>query len=120
MSPEQQQLNEHLQRDKEMRVEILGSFYSRLMWLDAAAIAAITAAITAADPWHPRPAYAWGKGAIWLFALSLVVELCVPLLRYHASFNREKRDWTTYVMQWIAAALAIAGVICVAIGMSRW
>jgi hypothetical protein len=114
-TPNEQQLD-RLQRDKEMRANILSEFFARLMWLNAAAIAAIVTFLAQHATLKPSTLLA-GRIAATMFATSLAVAIFVPLRRYEASFDRGKRDLVSWAMQLIAASLAAGGVVAVAIAV---
>jgi hypothetical protein len=112
-SKENQEL---LQRDKEMRTGLLTEFFARLLWLDAAATAAIVAFL-AEHPTAKPSAISAGTWAAAAFGASLVVSLFLPLRRAEASFDRGKKDWLSWTMQYVAASLAAAGVVAIVVGI---
>jgi hypothetical protein len=114
-TPNDQQLD-RLQRDKEVRSSILSEFFSRLMWLDAAAIAAIVAFLAEHETLKPATLFASRIAAV-AFAASLVVVILVPLKRFEASFDRNRRDFVSWTMHLLAAGFAIGGVIATVAGV---
>ena len=115
MSPEKKQNDEFAYRDKELRAGIFNSLFSRLTWLDAAAIAAI-AAYLSREGLPVCPAL-FAKLAAGSFALSLAIALYVPIQRAWSSFDTDKLDTLGWFIQRAAIGFAILGVGLIAVGV---
>ncbi len=107
--------DEFAQRDKELRARIFDSMFSRITWLDAAAIAAIAAYLSRND--LPACPALFAKLAVASFAFSLAIELCVPVRRAWASFDTDTLDKFGWFLQRSATAFAVLGVVFIAVGV---
>jgi hypothetical protein len=110
---EKRKLDEDLhQRDKEMRTRMLGELFGRLVWLDAAAVAAILGALTSErGTVLKQAAGGWLVLMVLLYALSLAASLAFPMTRYLESFDRDKVGHVSRYLQWFA--IVCAGVATV-------
>ena len=115
MGTDDNKKDEFAQRDKELRARIFDSLFTRLTWLDAAAIAAI-AAYLSSNKLPACPAL-FAKLAVASFALSLAIELYVPVRRAWASFDTDTLDKIGWFLQRSATVFAILGVGLIAVGV---
>lgn len=115
MGTDENKNDEFLQRDKELRARIFDSLFTRLTWLDAAAIAAI-AAYLSSGKLAACPAL-FAKLSVASFAFSLAIELIVPVRRAKASFKRNTMDKPGWWLQYTATAFAVLGVVFIAVGV---
>lgn len=115
MGTDENKNDEFLQRDKEMRARIFDSLFTRVTWLDAAAIAAIAAYLSRKG--LPACPALFAKLAVASFALSLAIELVVPVRRAKASFKRNTMDKLGWCLQYTATGFAVLGVVFIAVGV---
>ncbi|MCH8248896.1 MAG: hypothetical protein IH913_04755 [Proteobacteria bacterium] len=115
MGTDENNKDEFAQRDKELRARIFDSLFTRLTWLDAAAIAAISAYLSSSKLTACPALFA--KLAVASFAVSLTIELYVPVRRAWASFDTETLDKLGWFLQRSATWSAILGVIFIAVGV---
>ncbi len=115
MGTDDNKKDEFAQRDKELRARIFDSLFTRLTWLDAAAVAAI-ATYLSSNQLEARPSL-FAKLAVASFAFSLAIELCVPVRRAWASFDTETLDKFGWFLQRSATTFAVLGVLLIAVGV---
>ncbi len=115
MGTDDKKKDEFAQRDKELRARIFDSLFTRLTWLDAAAIAAIATYLSRKE--LPACPTLFAKLAAGSFALSLAIALYGPIQRAWSSFDTEKLDNVGWFIQRAAIGFAILGVGLVAVGV---
>ena len=100
---------------RKIRAEQLESTFQRLVWLDAAALAAVVAA-SRADAMLATSLLL--LAGIWMFGTSLAIALCVPAWRAIVNAQHEqngvyKMHWSSYYAMLLAAVLAGLAVLLV-------
>jgi hypothetical protein len=100
---------------RKIRAEQLESTLQHLVWLDAAALAAVVAAARADAVLATSLQLLAG---VWMFGISLAIALCVPAWRAivnakHQDSGVYKMHWSSYYAMLLAAALAGLAVLLV-------
>ncbi len=98
----------------EMRAQAFAAVFDRVVWLDAAAIAAIVAGLQGPDYTFGSECFAYT--ALALLGISLLITLCVPMWRammsaHHDQTGRFRVCWEIYLTQLGAAFLTGIGIL---------
>lgn len=98
----------------EMRAQAFAATFDRVVWLDAAAIAAVVTGLQTPDYAIGRECMAFA--ALVLLGLSLLITLCVPMWRAITSARHDDAGsfrfaWEIYVAQLAAAAMTGVGIL---------
>lgn len=107
---------------REIRANIFGSVFDRVVWLDAAALSAIFVALHSGYAKDGQLCLI--SAGIWALCGSLLVTLCIAPYRALMSARHQHTDkyrfvWESYIGQLVAAiatgvgiVLAVAGFLC--------